>query len=382
MLQGLVDTKKEYIEHLQDLLAVPIAEKIYSIYIECQKKGLKAFQTELNSIPKWNNHIIEQETEKIIERTQCDYLQKLIKVTITVSTKIKFYEYNKKLKNIKLAIPNIKDFIHKCLINAALFAWKNSYLFVQSNLRPVEIQNNLNIIEYNIRKIIAKTIVECINVKQILEYLDEVMEKSMKKKKKSAGNIKKTVYESSSVSSDESEKDDERNQLVSSVVSEMNVQSEEAEEAEEAEESSRELSEEFEGSVTSKDSNENKEEALENDNVQQDSEDAEDEEESDNNEGSEWTDKEENVEDDKEENFEDELQPDNDESNTENKANVIEASNGFKSDSESMSDSESDEIDSISSDDDANIQESPSSDIKIVSIVDAVKSQKKKPAFF
>ena len=34
MLQGLVDTKKEYIEHLQDLLAVPIAEKIYSALIK------------------------------------------------------------------------------------------------------------------------------------------------------------------------------------------------------------------------------------------------------------------------------------------------------------------------------------------------------------
>ena len=82
MLKGLVDTKNEYIEHLQDILAVPIAEKIYNIYVENAKKGLKYFQNELNEIPKWNNHIISQETKAIIKKTKCDYISKLIKLTL------------------------------------------------------------------------------------------------------------------------------------------------------------------------------------------------------------------------------------------------------------------------------------------------------------
>ena len=95
MLQGLIDTKKEYIEHLQDLISVPIAERIYSIYVENSKKGLKYFQNEINNIPKWNNHIICQETKDIIKKSQCDYIPKLVKLTIVTSIKIKFYEYKK-----------------------------------------------------------------------------------------------------------------------------------------------------------------------------------------------------------------------------------------------------------------------------------------------
>jgi hypothetical protein len=70
------------------------------------------------------------------------------------------------------------------LINASEFAWKNPYLFVQSNLKTVEIQNNLNVIEFNIRKMIAKTITECINIQEIIEFLDEIMEASIQKKQK------------------------------------------------------------------------------------------------------------------------------------------------------------------------------------------------------
>jgi hypothetical protein len=50
MLQGLIDTKKEYTCVIENLLTVPICEKIYSIYMNTYKKGLKHFQIELNKI--------------------------------------------------------------------------------------------------------------------------------------------------------------------------------------------------------------------------------------------------------------------------------------------------------------------------------------------
>ena len=210
MLQSLLDQKKEYIEHLQGLLAVPIAERIYNIYLECQKKGLKQFQHELNQISKWNNYNIEQESKQIITKTKCTYIAKLLKVTIIVCVKIKFYEYKNKLKNLDIKIPNIGDFIHKCFINAAQYSWKNPYLFVQTNLKPAEIQNNLNIIEYNIKKSISKTITECINIQEIIEYLDEVMDKSMKKQKSKS---KKIVAQTQKIA-DDSPYDNNRNQKI------------------------------------------------------------------------------------------------------------------------------------------------------------------------
>ena len=69
MLQALIDQKKEYIDHIQNLLAIPIAEKLYGIYLNTQKKGLRLFQNELNQICEWNNYTIEQETIEIISKT-------------------------------------------------------------------------------------------------------------------------------------------------------------------------------------------------------------------------------------------------------------------------------------------------------------------------
>jgi len=39
-MNGLVDTKNEYIEHLQDILSIPIAKKIYEIYNDCLKNNI------------------------------------------------------------------------------------------------------------------------------------------------------------------------------------------------------------------------------------------------------------------------------------------------------------------------------------------------------
>ncbi len=203
MLQSLIDTKKEYIEHIQDLLGIPIAEKIYTIYMDCQKKGLRHFQYELNQIPKWNNYTIEQETKVVLDKSKCTYLNKLLKLTIMTSVKIKLYEFKYNVSNKELLknidIPNVSDFVHKCFINASQFAWKNPYLFVQTNLKSVEIQNNLNIIEHNIRKVVAKTIKECVNIKEIIEYIDEMISNTEKKKKK---NTKKQSYNESLQSSE------------------------------------------------------------------------------------------------------------------------------------------------------------------------------------
>ena len=98
-MQSLIEIKKEYIEHIQDILTIPIAERIYAIYIESNKNknGLKIFQNNLNIIKDWNNYIVEEETKKIIDKTKINYLQKLLKITIITSIKIYLYEYKKNL---------------------------------------------------------------------------------------------------------------------------------------------------------------------------------------------------------------------------------------------------------------------------------------------
>lgn len=188
VMQSLVDTKKEYTEFLCDSISSAVSERIYNIYLECYKKGpkcLQQFQKELEKIPHWNNHIIEREASNILEKSNCSYLYKVLKLTIMTSVKIKFFEYGHRVKNIKVKMPTFEDFIHKCFINAANFSWKHSYLYSQTNLTSVQIQNNINLIELNTRKTICRALRQCINVKEIIDDLEEIMQKSMRSKSKS-----------------------------------------------------------------------------------------------------------------------------------------------------------------------------------------------------
>ena len=151
-MEGLIDTRNEYIEHIQDVIAIPLSQRIYDIWCDCSKiKGsIKEFQKELIQIKKWNNNIIYEEYKKIIKKTKCKYLPDLIKMIIITTIKIKIYEYKDHFSNIKIKIPLAEDFIHKCYINISIFSWKNAYLFNNKNIKDSEYQNNLNIIEENI----------------------------------------------------------------------------------------------------------------------------------------------------------------------------------------------------------------------------------------
>ena len=174
-MEGLIDTRNEYIEHIQDILSVAISKRIYAIYTEImeEKKGLKGFQNELYSIRKWNNNIVNDEYKKIVKYTKCKYLSNLIKIIIITTIKIKIYEYRDQFDNIKIKIPNPEDFVHKCYINAASFSWKNAYLYNRNNIKDAEYQNNLNLIEENIRAIIKKTFRDFVPFDEIFKQIED-----------------------------------------------------------------------------------------------------------------------------------------------------------------------------------------------------------------
>jgi len=174
-MEGLIDTRNEYIEHIQDILSVAISKRIYALYTEMmqEKKGLKGFQNELYSIRKWNNNMVNDEYKKIVKYTKCKYLPNLIKSIIITTIKIKIYEYRDQFDNIKIKIPNPEDFVHKCYVNAASFSWKNAYLYNRNNIKDAEYQNNLNIIEENIRSIIKKTFRDFVPFDEIFKQIED-----------------------------------------------------------------------------------------------------------------------------------------------------------------------------------------------------------------
>jgi hypothetical protein len=171
-MEALIETRNEYVEHIQDILGIAISKRINKMWEE-SGSNIKKFQSELTQIKKWNNNIINEEYKKIVKYTKCKYLYNLIKIIIINTIKIKIYEYRNQFDNIKIKIPAAEDYIHKCYMNIASFSWKNAYLFVNKGIKDVEYQNNLNIIEENIKIIIKKTFRDFIPYDEILDQIDE-----------------------------------------------------------------------------------------------------------------------------------------------------------------------------------------------------------------
>ena len=168
-MQVLLDTKTEYIDHLLDIITIPLAKKIYKMY-DASNGNIKVFQQNLVEIKNWNNNKIYDEYQSLLKKTKCNYFDKLLKEIVMLNIKIKT-ENASKIKDI--SIIKSYDFIHRCMINVSIFCWKNVYLFSSKNLKPSEKQYHLNLIEKNIRKILKNTIRDITPFETILELYNE-----------------------------------------------------------------------------------------------------------------------------------------------------------------------------------------------------------------
>jgi len=275
-MEGLIDTRNEYIEHIQDVITIPLSKRIYEIWRECSKmKGsIKEFQKELVQIKKWNNNIIYEEYKKIVKTTKCKYLADLIKNIIIITIKIKIYEYKDEFNNIKIKIPLPEDFIHKCYINISIFSWKNAYLFNNKNIKDSEYQNNLNIIEENFRLIIKKTFRDFIPFDDIFQQIQDNLDnntqynKNIKesreklivgdnKNKIESGKKNNVKKENENVNKEKNKNKDEE---VNEDAEEEEGEDAEEEEGEDAEEEEGEDAEEEEGEDAEEDEGEDAEE--------------------------------------------------------------------------------------------------------------------------
>lgn len=189
MLNILVETKNEYISHLINILTPLIFEGVQSIYKEAQKVSdatnvLKIFQTYLKRIPKWNQNLIEKETERIINSSHSyGWLSDLIKATLKSSLIVLMYNPTKKIqervdssfyKNISAS-----DYIHKVYIECAREIWNNPYLLYH-NYPPIEIKRNQRDCMNIIKECIKEALRKLLPVKHILSiYLGEDIEEDI-----------------------------------------------------------------------------------------------------------------------------------------------------------------------------------------------------------
>jgi len=177
----LVETKNEYTHQLTNLIVPHIYEGINSIYDDSKELHnnnngestvLKTFQAQLKKVPKWNQEIIDVETQRIVDRAQCDWLSDLITAVFKAHSQILSITTKKDLSNvaekINVKIPPTGRFIHKCYIECAREFYKNPFLIDKEDLTTVEKQRNMRESLEVIEKCIVNAVRKLLPIQDIL----------------------------------------------------------------------------------------------------------------------------------------------------------------------------------------------------------------------
>ena len=182
----LNDSKNEWSIRLMNILCGHVIDGFRSIFNEsielCEKneepeKYLMTFQNFLSRIPKWNQNMINNECTRIIETSQCKYLDDLITCVHVIQLKIlSCVRTNNQSKKIDIDIPQFNTFLHNVYINIARKLYSNIYLF-QVDISPLDQQKNNREFENIVQISIMNTIRDNIPIDELLkQYMDETQE--------------------------------------------------------------------------------------------------------------------------------------------------------------------------------------------------------------
>jgi hypothetical protein len=165
----LNESKNEWCSRLLNILTPLIIEGLKSIFSESTKlcsangemdKYLMTFQNFISRIPKWSQTIIEQERDRIVEKSKCNYLEDLITCVHIIQLKVlTAARVGQKQKKIDIDIPKLDVFIHKIYIHIARKVYTNVYLF-EINIPALTIQKNNKQLETLVQESIINTIRE------------------------------------------------------------------------------------------------------------------------------------------------------------------------------------------------------------------------------
>ena len=183
VISNLHEARNEWCSRLVSILTPLVGEGLKSIFEEAWKmcvdtdemnKYLMTFQNLLSRIPKWNNVIIEEERNRIIERSGCNYLEDLITCVHIIQLKVlTCIRVGNKQKKIDISIPKLDPFLHRVYIQTARKVYSNVYLFEKS-VSPLQTQKNARELETIIQEAIMTTIRESIPTEAIIRaYTDE-----------------------------------------------------------------------------------------------------------------------------------------------------------------------------------------------------------------
>ena len=181
----LIETKKEYTIHLINELTPLMYEGIQSIYEDAKENSndneeLKLFQSLLRKIPSWNEHLIEQETNRIIKcSSKSDIIEDLINAVIKSNIMILTNTPPEKKDNLQIKHDiSTTKFIHNSYIEVARNIFQNPYLFYHK-LNSFELKKNQRESHECIKKSIEQAIRKLLPMNVILQnYLGKTFEQT------------------------------------------------------------------------------------------------------------------------------------------------------------------------------------------------------------
>ena len=222
----LSEARNEYSSRLLNILTPLVIQGFRSIFKEaydlCIKneestKYLMTFQNFLTRVPKWNQEIINVETDRIIKTSKCEYLEDILTcVHITQLKILTSIRVSSQQKKIEIDIPKISDFVHRVYIEAARKIYQNVYLF-EKNIMPLQQQKNMRECEIIVRECILRVISDSMPIEKILRaYIDETEEEEIIEEtvEKPVEEVKELIEkEKETESTDENKTSDETSNL-------------------------------------------------------------------------------------------------------------------------------------------------------------------------
>lgn len=186
VISNLHESRNEWCARLVSILTPLVTDGLKSIFNEAWKlcldtdevnKYLMTFQNLLSRIPKWNAIIIEEERNRIIERSGCTYLEDLITCVHIIQLKVlTCIRVGNRQKQIDISIPKLDAFLHKVYINCARKIYTNVYLF-EKNITPLQVQKHMRELEVIVQECILMAIRESIPTEEIIKaYMEESTE--------------------------------------------------------------------------------------------------------------------------------------------------------------------------------------------------------------
>ena len=188
-LDSLNESRNEWTCRFLDILTPLLHEGVISIFNEAytlcktneeEGKYLMTFQNLLSRVPSWNQTIIDTECKRIIDNSQCKYLNDLLTcihiIQLKVLTNVRVC---KNQKQVDIDIPKLENYVHKVYINIARKLYKNIFLF-EKDCTPLQKQKNNRECETIIKECILMTVRENIPIDKILRaYMSEKMEEEV-----------------------------------------------------------------------------------------------------------------------------------------------------------------------------------------------------------